>query len=278
MRKMIVLCAAVALMAVPNLILAQEARPRPRTDREVKHERPTLDANNPGRTAAALVSWASVSSLGERETVRRVIKEIAGNEPIVSALCREALEWQPRDHSRSLMALALVGETRSDVGEKCLSDFVRLPFPREGHVVEGEIIEQTALATLQAKAVDGLAYRRTVSADELVLRLVHEHPSRIVRAEAISAYLWNRNDTEDAKAEVAKFIRPDEKIFLDRVRRAPGEKAETFNAKLGQFLKNHPELLPPRPEKSNDTAGAHVASDCDRRAPQQNPPSSGKGH
>ena len=101
---------------------------------------------------------------------------------------------------------------------------------------------------LQAKAIDGLAYLRNPEADNEVLRAAGKHPSRIVRAEAIDAYLWNHQDSAEAKATLARYVRPDEKVFLDRVRRGDGEGAEQFNPKLAQFLKAHPELAPPKPE------------------------------
>jgi hypothetical protein len=38
-------------------------------------------------------------------------------------------------------------------------------------------------------------------------------------------------------------VREDERILLDRVRRIAGETAETFDPKLEQFLKQHPEVV-----------------------------------
>ena len=35
---------------------------------------------------------------------------------------------------------------------------------------------------------------------------------------------------------------------MDRVRRVQGEGAATFNRKLAEYLKAHPEALPPSPE------------------------------
>lgn len=251
-------------------------RDRPRlVDRAAKHESPILNLNDPGRTAQDLIAWASASTGKEHEEVRKAIQEVGHDGEVVDALCKEAFAAQPKDHSRTLIALALIGETKTETGERCLAEFVRLPFPASGHDVEGEILEQTALATLQAKAADGLAYRMTASGDAEVRRLIREHPSRIVRAEAISAYLWNRGDSAEAKEELAGVVRPDEKIFLDRVRRVSGDTAATFNAKLGEFLQLHPELRPPQPERATDSGGASIPTKCNLRPTQQTAPSSG---
>lgn len=271
-----VLGASCAAYTTPRPRPVDDAVERPaRINREVRREPFRLDSSDPGRTATALITWASSSKVSERESVRSVIVEAGRDERLVRALCDEVFSSRTKDHSRTVIALAVIGETRSDGAERCLTEFVRIPFPISGHDVHGEIIEQTALGTLQAKAVDGLAYRMTASADAEVLRLMREHPSRIVRAEAISAYLWNRNDAAEAKAAIANVVRPDERIFLDRVRRVSGDTAATFNAKLRTFLEKYPDLQPPRPERSTDDAGVKVATDCDIRPKNQTPPATG---
>jgi hypothetical protein len=168
----------------------------------------------------------------------------------MGAFCKEAFEAQPVDHSRALVVLSLIGEARSKHGEECLVRFMALPFPDKGTVVDGEILEQTALATLQAKAIDGLAYLRSDTADKLVFEAVAKHPSRIVRAEAIAAYLWNHDDTDRAKEALKPYVQKDEVIFLDRVVKREGEPKESFNKKLDAYLKLHSDLKPPAPEKA----------------------------
>jgi hypothetical protein len=144
--------------------------------------------------------------------------------------------------------LSILGELRSSVGEECLRKVLHQPFPEKGTSAQGEIVEQTALGILQAKAVDGLAYLQTSSGDEEVLWAVGKHPSRIVRAEAIEAFLWNHNNSDEARATLLHYVRPEEKIFLDRLRRDPRESGEVFNRKLEAFLKAHPEAAAPAPE------------------------------
>ncbi|HVT61468.1 MAG TPA: hypothetical protein VHR45_24105 [Thermoanaerobaculia bacterium] len=179
-----------------------------------------------------------------------MIASARDNKDVAATLCAEAFKAQKRDHSRALVVLGILGEMRSPLGEECLSRFMRLPFPKEGREVDGEIIEQTALGTLQAKAIDGLAYLHNGTGDAEVLRAVAGHPSRIVRAEAISAYLWNYQNSAEARATLATVVRKGEEIFLDRVRREPGQGKEPFNRSLEAYLKAHPEVIAPAPERS----------------------------
>jgi hypothetical protein len=194
------------------------------------------------------VEWAANSGVDDTEQVRNMLAAIRGNDGIAQALCDLASKSQLVDHSQALVVLALLGEMKNlSSGGPCLTKFIAQPLPTKGTVIDGEIIEQTALASLQAKAVDGLAFLGTQDAQDEVLRLAGAHPSRIVRAEAIAAYLWNNENSAEARAKLLEKVKPEEKIFLDRVTRVQGEKADTFNPKLEAFVKAHPELQPKLP-------------------------------
>jgi hypothetical protein len=201
------------------------------------------------RNTMAFIDWASSASTNDSERIRKGLAEARENPDVVNTMCEQAFDSQARDNTRSLIILSLLGEMRSKIAEGCLTRLVSQPLPDKGTVVEGEILERTALAILQAKAIDGLAYLGTPSATNMVLKMVAEHPSRIVRAEAIAAYLWNQNDRAEALKTLTPLVRENERVFLDRIVRKSGETAETFNPKLEAYLKAHPELIPPPPSQ-----------------------------
>jgi hypothetical protein len=266
-------CLALALPAASTEITPKPPEtttpPGPRPSEIVKRlaEQPPPALTGTGdvarKNAQAFIDWAAASTKPQAEMVRKAVAEAGRNPEIMEAFCQKAFDAQHTDHSRALVVLSLIGEARSKYGEECLVKFMALPFPEKGTLVDGEIVEQTALATLQAKAIDGIAYLRTEAADKIVLEAVAKHPSRIVRAEAIAAYLWNHEYSERARETLRSFVRKDELIFLDRVVRREGEPKESFNRKLEAYLKAHPELLPPAPEKARPkpkpTAGAPPA-------------------
>jgi hypothetical protein len=196
----------------------------------------------------AFLDWAGASHTDEQEDGRKVIAAAAGDQEVVQTLIAEIERVQTADHPRALLALAVLGETRSPLAQRFFTEFARRPLPKEGTVIEGEIMEQTRAAQLQGKAVDGLAFINDASANKAVMEIIANHPSGIVRAEAINAYLWNHGDSAEARRALSQVVRRDEAILLDRVRRVTGETADTFNAKLDAFLKQHPEVIPPRPE------------------------------
>jgi hypothetical protein len=215
------------------------------------HKPPALagTADDARKAVAAFIDWAGASLPEEHEDGRRALAGAKDNQEIVKAFTEEITKAQRTDHSRALLALSLLGEMRSPAAEAFLRDFVNQPFPQEGtRNEEGEIPEQTALAQLQAKAIDGLAYLRSESANREVLTQIQKHPSIIVRSEAISAYLWNQDNKEAARRTLQQYVRKEELRYIDQVTRQEGEKAASFNPKLEAYLKAHPEVAAPNPE------------------------------
>jgi hypothetical protein len=213
------------------------------------HHPPLLDGSR--ASVKAFVAWAGMSAPSEREDARAAIAR-AGNsadsDSVARYLCRFAHGALGTDHTLALLDLAILGELKNPtVGLGCLRDILWTPLPTEGTPDPelGGFIEVESLATVQAKAVDGLAYLRSAAGDAEVFKAIQSHPSRIVRAEAIDAYLWNHGDSSEAKARLLPLTKEHgEEIFLDRVRKEDGEGAETFDPKLEAFLRLHPELRP----------------------------------
>jgi hypothetical protein len=218
------------------------------------------------KAAMAFLDWAGASAVGQRDEVRRILERARDNKAVAGAFCEEANGTAESDPSRSLLALSLLGEMRSGVGGECFQKLLHRPLPEKGTLADGEIVEQTRLATLQAKAVDGLGYLHTARGDKEVLWAAGKHSSRIVRAEAIESYLWNHKDSKEARATLLKYVQPKERIFLDRVRKEPNEDATAFNRKLAVFLKEHPETAAPAP-RPVDRKGDAVQLPKDNQPP-----------
>ncbi len=229
----------------------------------------------PGESVPVFIDWAGRSGIGQREEGRKIIAAAHSNSEVAEELCRQITAHQPADFSRTLIELSVLGEMRNPQGEECLAKFLHQPFPKEGTVVNGEIVEQTTLGALQSKAVDGLAYARTQGGDREVLWAAGSHPSRIVRAEAINAYLWNRKDSGEARTTLQKVVRPDERIFIDRPRHEPGMSRQEFNEKLALYAKEHPAPKPAPRAAGKLTAaqgvGDKLAPEVERKPVSQPP-------
>ncbi|RKH48337.1 hypothetical protein D7Y23_20455 [Corallococcus sp. AB050B] len=213
------------------------------------HAAPKLDAADARKSVNAFITWAGESVIEEQADARRALASAAKQPELVQAFTEDILEsFKSGDTSRALVGLGLLGEMRTYDGAKFLVEFVRMPLPTKGNVIEGELQEEAQQARLQAKAIAGVAYLRNAEFDREVAYQAGNHPSVIVRAEAISAFLWNRGDTLEARKELEPFVRKEERLYLDRVRRVSGEGADAFNRKLTAYLKAHPEVQAPNPE------------------------------
>lgn len=242
---------ALAAPGAPSAGRTTGSSPRELLARYQVHAPPQLaSADQVGR----FLDWAGASHVDEREDARNAIIAAAGNKEVVQALIAEVERVKVVDHTRALLAIAILGETRNPLAQEFFTAFVWRPLPQQGTVIDGELIEETQAAQLQGKAIDGLAYVNSDSANRVVMDVIAHHPSKIVRAEAINAYLWNHGDSADARRALSQVVRSDESILLDRVRRVTGESAASFNAKLAQFLKLHPEVIPLDPQRSGTAA------------------------
>lgn len=219
---------------------------RPSVNMPTRPDAPSLGSGDESSTLAFL-DWASSSIPSEREQVRAIITEAAGNQSIAEHLIDEIERALDTDHTRALVALALLGEMRSPYSEGYLREFVWRPLPESGPMAEGVIIARQSLAMLQAKAAAGLAYYGTLQNE--MLNIIGYHPSRVVRSEAISAYLYSEGDSESARRLVLEAVRPNEAVFVDRIRRISGMSHQAFNTELAAYLELHPEVVPPDPEK-----------------------------
>jgi hypothetical protein len=258
-------CLGIGSLLAADMTLAGATQPEPPTTQASKAPRPSVTvkelAAKPApaltgqgeeavKSVMAFVDWAGASTASQDEFIRKTMAGARENAAVLEAFCEVAFKAMEADHSQALLTLGLLGEARSPLGSRCMMKIMDQPWPTEGTLVDGEILEQTALAQLQAKAVDGLAYMRGDKTDRMVLGYAGKHPSRIVRAEAISAYLWNHDYAESAKAQLKEATRKEEWVFIDRLVKRPQEPKEVFNEKLARFLKTHPELVAPVPDKA----------------------------
>lgn len=176
--------------------------------------------------------------------------------PLVAALEHEFYDALPRDQSRAIVALAVIGEIRSAVVEPVLQRVLRMPLPErvslsdtpQGVLGHTPVMDpRSALEAIEARAIQGLAYQRTASSNASVLDHIANHESKVVRAVGVSAYQWNNGDDDTRRTELLNVVRPRERFFLDRVQTLPGDNVYTRSERVERFRDTYPELQPPPP-------------------------------
>jgi hypothetical protein len=221
------------------------------------HQPPSLEGH--GRAAVesvrAFLAWAAGSFPAEREDGRRVITAARDNNEVARALASEIEDRMSLDPTSALLAASVLGELRSHTGARYLASLLKRRAPQDDQLIDGERVAAHSLAQLQAKAVDGLAYMRDDECDRAVLDAVGRHPSRVVRAEAVRAFLFN--NPEHGQHILSRLIRPDERPLLQRVEHVlPTDRPGDFNKRLAAFLATNPQLVPPDPRRKLTCAPA----------------------
>jgi hypothetical protein len=216
--------------------------------------RPPPKMKGTAESVEAFIAWAVASTGAERELGRAAIALASAEPKNVSLLGDQLMTWYQADVGRALVILAIVGEMRTPDAEKQLVSFMALQAKPSGVLVEGADTAVTGLGMLQSKAVDGLAYQGSKSADKLVLTIAAQHPDLAVRSEAMVAYLHNHGNTEAARKVVLTAVRSDEARYVDRVVKLPSDDIGTFDQKVAAYLAAHPEAIPPIPEPAQPGA------------------------
>jgi hypothetical protein len=215
-------------------------------------ERARLPALTSAADVPAFVDAASAAPVSRREEIRAIIGRARENAPVARGLIAEFEKARRTDFSRALVVLSLIGEQRHPMGTAFLQAFIWRPLPRGGKPVAelGLSPAAEALERLQVKAANALPYARTPAALAATLDVVRRHPLKPVRIEAASSYLWNAGNREEARRTLSRYLRPDERMVLDRPIREDGMSAEQFNRQLAVYLDRHPEVRPPPAQRN----------------------------
>jgi hypothetical protein len=217
-----------------------------------EHKRQKMPKLSSPGDVKKFIAWASRAPVSRREEIRRRVSTMARNNSIAKAMINEFNNSEFKDHSRSIVILALLGELRNGVGAEFLSKYVWEPLPKGGVTLKesGVSSDYYNKELLQVKAVTGLSYMRTGATDQVVLRVVSSHPSSAVRAEAVSTFLWNHKSSNKARKILRRAVRKGEEKLIDRPVRTHKMTAAQFNAQLDAYLRKYPELIPPIPVKA----------------------------
>ncbi|HET9957195.1 MAG TPA: LamG domain-containing protein, partial [Polyangiaceae bacterium] len=180
------------------------------------------------------IEWTLQSRSSQVLDGRAVIATAAGNSDVANALIAE-VNVEQGSLVRNLIVVGILGELKSPEGEAFMRFLVDRPVP-PGAATSREVLRLTAV---QAKAVDGLAFSRSLGAKRKLLQVAAAHASRLVRFEAMRAYL-DRFGPE-AKNDLLGVVRPEEQLFLDGFyHRSELKNDLSFDQKLTQYLVTHP--------------------------------------
>jgi hypothetical protein len=256
-----VACALALIACEPSTQSSTQAEP-PSLDPPILRTEPVKLSVD---TLDEFLVYAATSPVSERETVRKMVSEQAGNEEIGIALQKSFQTTVGDDFDFALVQLSVLGELRAENSIPFFTEILTRKVRDGTRDLEHGLSERDMLNMLQVKAVQGLAYLQNPEADEVVLETAAEHHSRAVRSAAVQAMLYNAGDKDGTRARLEKVLRQEDRSLLDLVRRTPSTEKEEFNNQLAEYYRKYPEEVATAPGEPTGQTAAEYRDEEDSR-------------
>jgi hypothetical protein len=223
------------------------------------------------QTVDSFIERAIRADSADRLRIAQEIARASDDTVVVRELARRLTGTGIRDLGTSLVIVGILGEMRNRRTLRPLDSVVWQPMPRSDTVRHGELNERDLVEMLASKAVEAVAYLRADTSDALTLRVIREHPSKLVRGAAIDAYLYNHGDSSETRERLRGLVRPEDRSLLDRARRSRSSSRDAFNLGLEQFYRRYPNEVAPPPGQARKSVQAKDTSAVAPAPPPRRP-------
>jgi hypothetical protein len=153
-----------------------------------------------------------------------------------------------------LVMIGILGELRRPDSASHLGEVVWAPLPPAESIVEG-LAPRDLEEMIQVKAVQGLAYLATPSADKAVLEVISKHEALHVRVSAIDAYMWNHGDSRQTADKLYRLLPAELHPYVERPRFHRDMDPEEFGQRLRAWRERW-QPLPATPLPADPEGGA----------------------
>jgi hypothetical protein len=186
--------------------------------------------------------------------IRAAIARAATDQEVLEGLLKRLQTTPVTDVGRHLMILSILGELKSARAVEPLKEFIwnertLVPPQQPGEPGDTRTSFFNHDGALRARAAEMLAYIGGRDADVAVLEIAARHPGAEVRIAAIDAYLFNHADSAEAKEELAKFVRTEERKLIGIPRFKRGMDVRQFDQLVADFYRRYPEEIPQWPKR-----------------------------
>jgi len=252
------------------LSCAPDSKTPPTLDRQT-HIDPIDSVALDETTIDQFIAWASRSNARTYFDVRSEIIRARDNDDILIPLFDRYDRAIETDLDEALIILGIIGELKNPASIGRLEDIIWQELPPADTVYDAELTRRDVVEMLQSKAVECLAYVGIEKSYESTLTVIATHPSMVVRGAAIDAYLFNNNDSPEAKRELGEVVRTEDRIFLERVRKTQEMDIEDFNRQMSAFYRMYPEEVAPEPGEPTEKPLREIEDTLDVIAPPEEP-------
>jgi hypothetical protein len=182
--------------------------------------------------------------------IREAISAISEKSAVAAVLDEQLLKLPCLDTSRHLLLLSTIGELGQESSIAVLERFTWLRDEEvlpSAHIATAEC-DFSATGMLQARAAEMLVWVLKGKQDDLVLRMIRDHPQRVVRAAAIDSYLFQRGDTPGAIDFLRSQVSQSDHELIGLPRFGADTDRETFDRLTKEYELAHKSEAP-RPQK-----------------------------
>ena len=174
----------------------------------------------------------------------------------VADLLHEALLTLPcTDTGWHNMLLSIVGELAEPSSVEVLQRFVWLSdaelYGSAASAPDPAGCDFTPIGMLQARAAEMLAWIVKTDREDLLTSVIADHPLQAVRVAAIDAYLFHRDDEDDAASQLSERVRSDDAWAVGLARRVRGMDPAEFDRIVSAHEAEHGHA-PPEPRRSEE--------------------------
>jgi hypothetical protein len=204
-------------------------------------------------TIDEFVAKVGATPRSQISTIQDAIARSKADSDLVVGLTKRLLVTPVTDVNRHLMILSILGELRDPAAIGSLREFIWSDRPLvPPQAVEGGSGRRTSYfnhdGALKARAAEMLSFIATREADEATLEIASKHSGAEVRIAAIDAYLFNHSDSAEAKEELLKRVRPEERKLVGLPRFKQNMNRAEFDRRIADFYRLYPEEMP-QPQK-----------------------------
>lgn len=238
-------------------------------------------------TVDSFVDWVSAIPSSQVQDVKDEIAKSANDPAVIDAVASRLSFKAPISYGRQVILLSILGETKNPRAIAPLGSFLNssdcLVFEqitaaglsKNRVVAPNSTSYLDSCAALKSSAANMISYINTDAANEIVLATMQTHPSRAVRLSAANAYLYNHNDSTEAMAEAARYVRQSESKLLGMARLDGQSSRQAFDEKVAAFYRDHPEEVAQVPSHITKPPGPppppHARTPTGPRAGAANP-------
>lgn len=191
-----------------------------------------------------LLDWVASAPDDRLDDMRHGLESIEGREFLLVLLHDALLDLPVSDVGRHLLVLSVIGQLESSTSIEVLEKFVWLPDADVlGAVASGGRgpCDFAPSGMLQARAAEMLMWVSPGGEDDPLRRILADHPMTGVRVAAIDAWLFVRDDTNDAADLVRQMARDEDTWAIGLPRFTGHSDTEMFEHQVEELALRYPE-------------------------------------